>query len=124
MRKNKFEKKVIDIIKKGKKLRYHDQTLLNNYFKNYIGIFPPEYHTRPWGNFKEMKIFLKIIGQPFDMDYFYFAHKYPTIRHFLGRFKPRNYKINFIEDWWFFARKSKYYNGKVGTFKNAFSFKS
>ena len=107
MRKNKFEKQVIDIIKKRKKLRYHDQTLLNNYFKQYIGIFPPEYHTRPWSNFKEMNIFLEKIGKPFDIDYFYFAHKYPTIRHFLGRFKPKNEKINFIEDWWFFARKSK-----------------
>ena len=69
-----------------------------------------------------MKIFLKKIGKPFDMDYFYFAHKYPTIRHFLGRFKPKNEKINFIEDWWFFARKSKYYSGNVKSFKNAFSF--
>ena len=48
MRKNKFEKQVIDIIKTRKKLVYHDQTLLNDYFKQYIGIFPPEYHTRPW----------------------------------------------------------------------------
>ena len=122
MRKIKFEKRVIDIIKKVKKLRYHDQTLLNNYFKKYIGIFPPEYHARPWGNFDEIKIFLEKIGKPFDIDYFYFAHKYPTIRHFLGRFKPRNNKINFIEDWWFFARKSKYYSGKDKTFNEAFSF--
>ena len=39
MRKNKFEKQVIDIIKTRKKLVYHDQTLLNDYFKQYIGIF-------------------------------------------------------------------------------------
>ena len=55
MRKIKFEKKVINIIDKGNKLRYHDQTLLNIYFKEYLGIFPIEYHTRPWGNYKEMK---------------------------------------------------------------------
>ena len=122
MRRHKFEKDVIEIIKKGKKLRYHDQTLLNDYFKEYIGIFPPEYHTRPWSNFKELEIFLNIIGRPFDKDYFYFAHKYPTIRHFLGRYKPRNDKINYIEDWWFYARKSKYYNNKAKSFKTAFSF--
>ena len=122
MRKEKFEKQVIDIIKKGKKFRYHDQTLLNDYFQKYIGIFPPEYHTRPWSNLKEMEIFNKRIGKPFDLDYFYFAHKYPTIRHFLGRYKPRNDKINYIEDWWFYARKSKYYKGNDTIFEQAFSF--
>ena len=122
MRKNKFEKKVIEMIKKVKKLRYHDQTLLNDYFKQYIGIFPPEYHTRPWSNYKEMSIFNYKIGKPFDTDYFYFSHKYPTIRHFLGRFKPRNPNINHIEDWWFFARKSKYYNKSATRFNSAFSF--
>ena len=122
MRKNKFEKKVIEITKKVKKLSYHDQTLLNDYFKQYIGIFPPEYHTRPWSNYKEMAIFNYKIGKPFDTDYFYFSHKYPTIRHFLGRYKPRNPNINHIEDWWFFARKSKYYIENATIFDQAFSF--
>ena len=122
MRKNKFEKKVIEIIKKVKKLSYHDQTLLNDYFRQYIGIFPPEYHTRPWSNYKEMAIFNYKIGKPFDTDYFYFSHKYPTIRHFLGRYKPKNPNINHIEDWWFFARKSKYYNKSATRFDSAFSF--
>ena len=122
MRKNKLEEKVIEIINKGIKLRYHDQTLLNDYFKKYLGIFPPEYHTRPWSNYKEMEIFNKKIGNAFDQDYFYFAHKYPTIRHFLGGYKPRNKKVNYIEDWWFFARKSKYYNKSANTYLSAFSF--
>ena len=122
MRKNKFEEKVIDIIKKGKKLRYHDQTLLDDYFKKYLGIFPPEYHTRPWSDYKEMEIFNKKIGKVFDQDYFYFVHKYPTIRHFLGGYKPRNPNINHIEDWWFFARKSKYYNNSAFTYDSAFSY--
>ena len=94
----------------------------NDNFKEYLGIFPPEYHARPWSNYEEMKIFLKKIGKPFDFDYFYFAHKYPTIRHFLGRYKPINDKINFIEDWWFFARKSKYYVENSTIFAQAFSF--
>ena len=122
MRKNKFEEKVIEIINKGKKLRYHDQTLLNDYFKQYIGIFPPEYHTRPWSNYKEMELFNKQIGKVFDQDYFYFVNKYPTIRHFLGRYKPKNQYINHVEDWWFFARKSKYYAQNSKTYDTAFSF--
>ena len=122
MRKKKFEKQVLDIIKTRKKFSFHDQTLLNDYFKEYLGIFPPEYHTRPWSNFKEMEIFNKKIGKPFDKDYFYFAHKYPTIRHFLGKYKPRNSNINFIEDWWFFARKSRFYNDKGIAFNQAFNF--
>ena len=122
MRKNEFEKQVIKIIKKGEIYKYHDQTLLNDNFKENLGIFPPEYHTRPWSNYKEMSIFNNIIGKPYDMDYFYFAHKYPILRHFLGNYKPRNPNINHIEDWWFFARKSKYYNKNAISFNTAFSF--
>ena len=121
MRKIKFERKVLYIIKKGKKLAYHDQTLLNNNFKNYIGIFPPEYHSRPWSNYRETKIFNRLIGKVFDDDYFYFAYKYPTMRHFLGRYKPNNRYNNYIEDWWFFARKSKYYNDKADTYHRVFN---
>ena len=122
MRENKFEEQVIKIIKKGLKLSYHDQTLLNDFFKQYIGIFPPEYHTRPWSNYKEMKTFVSKVGNPFDKDYFYFANKYPVVRHFLGGYKPRNPNVNFIEDWWFFARKSKYYNDSSRNFESAFSY--
>ena len=122
MRRIKFEEKVIKVIKKGIKFRYHDQTLLDDFFKKYLGIFPPEYHTRPWSNYKEMEIFNKKIGKVFDQDYFYFAHKYPVIRHFLGGYKPRDPNINHIEDWWFFARKSKYFINEANTYNAAFSF--
>ena len=122
MRKCKIENKAIEIIKKQKVLRYHDQTVLNRFFNNYIGLFPPEYHARPLGNYKEMEFVNNKMGNIFDKDYFYFAHKYPTIRHFLGNYKPRNPNINHIEDWWFFARKSKYYNENADRFENAFSF--
>ena len=116
MRKINFEKKVIKIIQKGEKLSLYDQTLLNVNFEHYIGIFPPEYHTRPWSNYTEMEIFNYKIGNIFDNDYFYFAHKYPTIRHFVGSYKPKKENINHIEDWWFFARKSKYYNKAACSF--------
>ena len=122
MRKLKFEKKVINIINSGKKLSYHDQTIINNYFLQYVGVYPPEFHVRPLGNFDEVKIFNRLIGNAFDDDFLYFAHKYPTIRHFLGRYKPKNHNINNVEDWFYFARKSKYYNKRSKRFDDTFSF--
>ena len=122
MRKNQFEEKVIKVINKGIKFKYHDQTLVDDYFKQYLGIFAPEYHTRPWSNYKEMEIFNRKIGKVYDQDYFYFAHKYPTIRHFLGGYKPKNPNVNHIEDWWFYARKSKYYINGANTYNSAFYF--
>lgn len=123
LRKKKFEKQVLKIIKKGEKLKLHDQSLLNNNFNKFLGIFPPEFHTRPLGNYREIATFNKKIGNIYDKDYLYFMYKYPTIRHFLDDFKPRNYYINYIEDWWFFARKSKYFNKQINTFETAFSFR-
>ena len=122
MRKMKIEEQVFNIIKKGEKFRYHDQTLMNNYFKKHIGIFPIEYHIRNWGSIEEIRDWNKIAGNVYDNDYIYFAQKYPSIRHFLGPQKPGNSNINHIEDWWFFARKSKYYRQKSFKFQNIFSF--
>ena len=122
MRKLKIEEKVLNIIQKKEKLRYHDQTLLNRNFKEYIGIFPLEYHIRNWGNFEEAKRWNKIAGSVYDEDYFYFAQKYPYIRHFLGSQKPIKSEKNHIEDWWYFARKSKYYKKKTTKFEDIFYF--
>ena len=90
MRKMEIENQVLQIIKKRQRLRYHDQTLMNFYFKKHIGIFPIEYHIRNWGNFKEMEKWNKIAGSVYDKDYLYFAQKYPSIRHFLG---PKNFLL-------------------------------
>ena len=122
LRKMKIEERVLNIIKKRQKLRYHDQTLMNNYFKQHIGIFPLEYHVRNWGSIKEMKQWNKLAGNIYDIDYFYFAQKYPSIRHFLGKEKPIKTEKNHIEDWWYFARKSKYYIQKSKKFEKIFSF--
>ena len=123
MRKMKIEEQVIAIIDKKKKLRYHDQTLMNNYFNKYIGIFPIEYHIRNWGNFHDVIKWNKLSGNLYNNDVIYFAQKYPTIRHYLGPYKPMNSNRNHIEDWWFFARKSKYFRKKSFDFKTIFSFK-
>ena len=123
MRKMKIEEQVLEIIKKKEKLRYHDQTLMNNYFKKYIGIFPIEYHIRNWGNVSEVRKWNRTSGNVYDNDHIYFAQKHPTTRHYLGPCKPMNSDKNHIEDWWFFARKSKYFRTKSFNFKKIFSFK-
>jgi len=122
MRKMKIEKKVLQIIKMRQRFRYHDQTLMNTYFSKYIGIFPIEYHIRNWGRIEKYKRWNKFSGSVYDNDYIYFAQKYPSIRHFLGRHKPIRSESNHIEDWWFFARKSKYYKRKTSKFDKIFSF--
>ena len=123
MRKFKIEKIALEIIKKGEHLLYHDQTLMNNIFKNYIGIFPFEYHTRNWKNFERVKQFNNVSGNIYDNDYLYFSSKYPSIRHFLGNSKPFHSKRGHIEDWWYFARKSKFYATKSRNLNKVFNFK-
>ena len=124
MRKMKIEEKVLKIIQKREKLRYHDQTLMNNYFNKYIGIFPIEFHIRNWGSPNDWKKWNKIAGSVYDNDYLYFSQKYPFIRHFLGPSKPMNSNMNHIEDWWFFARRSKYYRKRTFKLENIFSYKN
>ena len=123
MRKFQIEKIALEIIKKGDHFLYHDQTLMNNFFKNYIGIFPFEYHTRNWINFESVKQFNNVSGYTYDNDYLYFSTKYPSIRHFLGNSKPFHSERGHIEDWWYFARKSKFYVRKSRDLNKVFNFK-
>jgi len=50
-----------------------------------------------------------------NIDNLYFTWKYPVIRHYLGRHKPNKQNFSFInvDDWWYFARKSKYFTKKT-----------
>ena len=122
MRKFKIEEKAIEIIKKGKHFFYHDQTLMNDYFKNYIGIFQIEYHIRNWRSIKNIKKFNRGSGHVYDDDVFYFSSKYPSIRHFLGSSKPTKKDIGHTEDWWYFARLSKFYVTKSHESEKIFNF--
>ena len=123
MRNYKVEKIALEIIKRGEHLTYHDQTIMNNVFKNYIGIFPYEYHARNWKNKNSIKEFNNNSGNMYDNDYIYFSTKYPSIRHFLGNSKPFHSEKSHIEDWWYFARKSKFYVGKSRNLNKVFNFK-
>ena len=122
MRKLKIEEKALKIIKKGKHFYYHDQTLMNDYFKNYIGIFQLEYHIRNWNNKENIINFNKASGNIYDCDVFYYSSKYPSIRHFLGGSKPTRSDRGHIEDWWYFARFSKFYVTKSNDINKIFNF--
>lgn len=122
MRKLQIEKKVLYILNNGFENDYHDQFLLNQFFYEIIGIFPPKYHIRPWSNYTKIKEFNKQSGNVYDNDYLYFACKYPTIIHFAYNSKPIFSNVTYSEDWWYFARISKYFNNKTDNITNIFNF--
>ena len=122
MRKIKLEWKVLYILNNNFENDYHDQFLLNQFFYEYIGIFPPKYHVRPWNNYEEIKDFNIRSGHVFNHDYLYFACKYPTIAHFAYNSKPMFNNISKSEDWWYFARMSKYYKQKTENLSLIFNY--
>ena len=122
MRKLKIEKKVINLISKGYKNQFHDQSIINNFFYKNIGVFPPQYHTKLFVNYDDIRKFNEKTGNIYDTDYLYFSWKYPVIRHYVGFYKPNyNNKYN-KEDWWYFARISKYYKRKTFNLMKIFEF--
>ena len=122
MRKLNIEQKVIYLLNNGFKNDLHDQFLLNQFFFQYIGIFPPKYHIRPWNNYNEINLFNIYSGKVYDNDFFYFSCKYPTIIHYAYYSKPIYENITYSEDWWYFARKSKYFKEKSSNLTSIFDF--
>ena len=122
MRNIKMEEKVLYILENGFKIELHDQFLLNQFFFRYIGIFPPKYHCRPFNNYSEIKKFNYYSGSIFDDDYLYFSYKYPMIIHFSHYSKPIYDNTTYSEDWWFFARMSKYFIGKSNNLTTIFNY--
>ena len=123
MRELNVEKKILNSINKREKYGFHDQTLINKYFKEYIGDFPPENHARPY-NINQSLIFNNITGNLYNKDYFLFSWKYPTIKHYVGQRKPSYLDLNniLLEDWWYFARLSKYFIKKSKNLNKIFNF--
>ena len=122
MRDMHLEEKVLYILKNGFQNDYHDQFLLNQFFYEIIGIFPPKYHIRPWKNINELKTFNRQSGNVYDNDYLYFSSKYPTILHYAYNTKPIFSNSSNSEDWWYFARKSKYFSRKTENISIIFNF--
>lgn len=108
MREMHVEKIILNAINKREKFDYHDQTIINTYFKEYIGDYPPENQARTY-NIRQSIIFNNKSGKLYNNDYFLFSWKYPTMRHYIGRKKLTYLDSNniFLEDWWYFARLSK-----------------
>ena len=122
MRKIYIEEKVLYILSNGFQNDYHDQFLLNQFFYEIIGLFPPKFHIRPWNNYKEIKLFNKQSGNVYDNDYFYFSCKYPTILHYAYNSKPIFDNNSNSEDWWYLARKSKYFFKKTENLSLIFNY--
>lgn len=122
MRQIKMEKKVLDIINKGYKNKFHDQGLINQFFYKYIGIIPPEYNTRPFKNYIDAIKYNNDTGNLYDNDHLFFSWLYPSIRHYLGYSKPIYSKTYNKNDWWYFASKSKYFIKKTNNYNKIFNF--
>ena len=122
MRKLKIEKKVLYILNNGFKNELHDQFLLNQYFYECVGLFSPKFHIRPWRHYNEMIQFNKDSGNLYDKDFLYFSFKHPTIVHFVYNTKPIYENNSYSEDWWYFARKSKYFSQKSTNLTSIFNF--
>jgi lipopolysaccharide biosynthesis glycosyltransferase len=124
MREIKMEKETLNILmNKKEKYNFLDQDLINKYFKKYLEIFPPEYHARPYNNSESIK-FNNKSGNLYNNDYFLFSWKYPTMRHYYGYYKPSFLDINnkILEDWWYFARLSKYFVKKTNNLNEIFNY--
>ena len=71
MRELNVEKKILNSINKREKLDFHDQSLINKYFKKYLGDFPPENHARPY-NITQSIISIIFLENYIIMIIFYF----------------------------------------------------
>ena len=123
MREFNMEKNILNIlINKKEKYNLHDQDIINKYFQKYIGEFPPENHGRPYNEEKSKKFNHKS-GNLYNNDYFLFSWRYPTMRHYIG-YKQTYLRNNnkFLEDWWYFARLSKYFVKKTDNLNKIFNY--
>ena len=119
MRKIQIEKKVLTLLNNGfKDPFFHDQAIINKFFKKYIGLLPLEYNSFTFdiNKIKEKK---RNFGKLYDFDSLYFSFKLASIIHYPG--SPRD-KIYNEEDWYFFARKSKYFNKRTHNLSNIFNY--
>ena len=119
MRKMEIEKKVISLLNNGfRHPVFHDQAIINLYYKKYIGFLPTEYNTFTF-SYKNVVQYKKDSGGLYDFDSLYFSFKFPSIIHYRGAPHRKIYKK---EDWYYFARKSKYFKKSSRNFSNIFEY--
>ena len=103
MRKMKIEKKVLNILNSGfKHPTLHDQAVIDTFFYKYVGLLPPEFNSYLLNYTETYKVISTV--KLYDKDKMLFSLKYPTIRHYKGDEKHLN------DDWYYFARMSKYFH--------------
>ena len=115
MRKIKIEEKVLNILNGGfTHPTLHDQAVIDIYFYQYVGLFPPEFNSYVL-NYTET---IKLIQTQtiYDKDKLFFSLKYPVIRHYKGN------KKNLNDDWYYFARKSKFFSKVTNNYSDIFKF--
>lgn len=118
MRRMKIEKTVITLLNKGFKDSFHDQAIINIFFKKYVGFLPPEYNSLTF-NYETVKKRKKKYGNLYDFDSLYFSFKFPYIIHYAGILKFKTYNH---EDWYYFARKSKYFHKRTHNYSDIFKY--
>jgi lipopolysaccharide biosynthesis glycosyltransferase len=119
MRKLKIEKKVLTLLNNGfRDPVYHDQAIINLYFKKYVGFLPLEYNTITFGK-NSIEKYMKNYNGLYDFDSLYFSNKFSLIKHYAGNPKYKTYNH---EDWYYFARKSKYFSKRSHNFSNIFNY--
>ena len=111
MRELNFSKKIKEIINSGftdTKYHLHDQAILNEYFYEYIGDLESDYNSRI--NLFEYNSEYYITNKDYS-NYLNLVNseKHPYIYHFTGGDKPIKHKRKKYDDWWYYARKGKYF---------------
>ena len=114
----KIEKKVLTLLNNGFHDNFHDQAIINIFYKRYIGFLPPEFNSITF-NYKAVKERKKKFGRLYNFDSLYFSFKFPYIIHYPGDPKYKTYNK---EDWYYFARKSKYFIKRSHNYSRIFKF--
>ena len=119
MRKMKIEQNILNLLNNGfSDPVFHDQAIINLFYKKDIGFFSPEYN-----RFSLYKKYInnleKDYGGIYDFDSLYFLLKFASIIHYPG---PPNSKTFKDEDWYYFARKSKYFQKRSCNYNEIFNF--
>ena len=116
MRIKKVEKEVLNLLNSGfSDPNFHDQAIINKFYKKYVGFLSPIYNK----GFATLGEFYKNARKLYDFDSLYFFYKFPAIIHYPGPPKSKTY---YDENWYYFARKSKYFRKRSHNYTNIFNF--
>ena len=114
MRQKKIEQNVLNLLNSGfTDPTYHDQAIVNKFYKKYVGFLSPEYNRIV----SLVSDYYKKISGLYDLDSIYFYRKFASIIHYPGHPRLKTYSD---ENWYYFARKSKYFRRRSHNYSNIF----